>query len=50
VVLSLLSSLSVLAYFKYANFFLWNFHAMLGGNFQPLDLVLPVGISLYTFQ
>ena len=50
VVLSLLSSLSVLAYFKYANFFLWNFHAMLGGNFQPLDLVLPVGISFYTFQ
>ena len=50
VLLSLLASLSVLAYFKYANFFLWNFHAMVGGNFQPLDLVLPVGISFYTFQ
>ena len=49
-VLSLLASLSVLAFFKYANFFLWNFHAMVGGNFQPLDLVLPVGISFYTFQ
>ncbi len=50
VALSLVTSLGILAYFKYANFFLWNFNAMIGGNFQPLDLVLPVGISFYTFQ
>ena len=50
VALSLGLSLGILAYFKYANFFLWNFQAMTGGNFQPLDLVLPVGISFYTFQ
>ena len=48
--LSLTASLGILAYFKYANFFLWNIQAMVGGNFQPLDLVLPVGISFYTFQ
>ncbi len=48
--LSLTFSLGILAYFKYANFFLWNINAMVGGNFQPLDLVLPVGISFYTFQ
>ncbi len=47
---SLLTSLGILAYFKYANFFLWNINAMVGSNFQPLDLVLPVGISFYTFQ
>ncbi len=47
---SLLTSLGILAYFKYANFFLWNINAMIGSNFQPLDLVLPVGISFYTFQ
>ena len=47
---SLTASLGILAYFKYANFFLWNIQAMVGGNFQPLDLVLPVGISFYTFQ
>ncbi len=47
---SLLTSLGILAYFKYANFFLWNINAMAGSNFQPLDLVLPVGISFYTFQ
>lgn len=48
--LSLTASLGILAYFKYANFFLWNIQAMVGGNFQPLELVLPVGISFYTFQ
>ncbi len=50
VALSLCLSLGILGYFKYANFFLWNFQTMTGGNFQPLDLVLPVGISFYTFQ
>lgn len=48
--LSIIVSLSVLAYFKYANFFLWNWNRMVEGNFQPLDIILPVGISLYTFQ
>lgn len=43
-------SLSILGYFKYANFFLWNWNAMVEGNFQPLDIILPVGISFYTFQ
>lgn len=47
---SLTASLGILAYFKYANFFLWNINATVGSNFQPLDLVLPVGISFYTFQ
>lgn len=47
---SLIFSLGILAYFKYADFFLWNINATVGGNFQPLDLVLPVGISFYTFQ
>lgn len=48
--LSIALSLSILGYFKYANFFLWNWNAMVEGNFQPLDIVLPVGISFYTFQ
>ena len=47
---SLCTSLGILAYFKYANFFLWNINALINGNFQPLDLILPVGISFYTFQ
>ncbi|MDE6006884.1 MAG: MBOAT family protein [Muribaculaceae bacterium] len=47
---SICLSLSILGYFKYANFFLWNWNAMVKGNFQPLDIILPVGISFYTFQ
>ena len=50
VALSLTASLGILGYFKYANFFLWNISAMVNGNFQPLELILPVGISFYTFQ
>jgi len=48
--LSLVLSLSTLVFFKYSNFFLWNFSALVGNNFQPLDLLLPVGISFYTFR
>ena len=48
--LSITLSLTVLGFFKYANFFLWNWNAMVEGNFQPLDIILPVGISFYTFQ
>ncbi len=48
--LSIVISLSILGYFKYANFFLWNWNQMVQGNFQPLDIILPVGISFYTFQ
>ncbi len=49
-IISIVLSLSVLGYFKYANFFMWNWNAMVGGNFQPLNIILPVGISFYTFQ
>ncbi len=43
-------SLGILFYFKYTNFFLGNFYAIVGDNFQPLDIFLPIGISFYTFQ
>ncbi len=49
-IFSIAFSLSILGFFKYANFFLWNWNAMVEGNFQPLDIILPVGISFYTFQ
>ena len=50
VTLSIVCSLSVLSYFKYINFFgsIWN--EIVINNFQPLDVILPVGISFYTFQ
>ena len=47
---SMVLSLSVLLFFKYSNFFMTNFESLIGGNFQPLDLILPVGVSFYTFR
>ena len=48
--LSLLVDLGLLAYFKYTNFFVGMVAQMIGGNFQPWDIFLPVGISFYTFK
>ncbi len=48
--LSLLVDLGLLAYFKYTNFFAGMVAQMIGGNFQPWDIFLPVGISFYTFK
>jgi len=49
-ILGVIPSLGLLAYFKYTNFIIFNWTAIAGGNFQPLDIFLPVGISFYTFQ
>ncbi|SHI38141.1 D-alanyl-lipoteichoic acid acyltransferase DltB, MBOAT superfamily [Mesonia phycicola] len=53
--ISILVNLGFLGYFKYSNFFLENFigaFQFFGQevNFRGLDIVLPVGISFYTFQ
>ncbi len=49
-ILGVVPSMGLLAYFKYTNFILSNIDAIIGRNFQPLDIFLPVGISFYTFQ
>ena len=48
--LSVAGELAVLGYFKYANFFLDTVNAALQTDFPALAVVLPVGISFYTFQ
>jgi D-alanyl-lipoteichoic acid acyltransferase DltB (MBOAT superfamily) len=53
--LSLSINLGFLGFFKYYNFFVDNFvqaFTLLGHSFQPqtLQIILPVGISFYTFQ
>ena len=56
VAVSLLLNLGLLSYFKYANFFIENWNQLSyfssSGLFsvQALDIILPVGISFYTFQ
>ena len=49
-VLSLVVNLGILAYFKYANFFVDNVAALFGVSTVPIDIVLPVGISFFTFK
>lgn len=53
--LSILSSLGVLAYFKYANFFIDSANNLLtaigfANEISLLSIALPVGISFFTFQ
>lgn len=48
--LSLCTSLGMLGYFKYADFFILNFNRLTGLGFPLLRIALPVGISFYTFQ
>ena len=47
---SVVVGLGLLAVFKYADFFIENFHAVTGISVSLLRLALPVGISFYTFQ
>lgn len=48
-IISLVTNLGFLAYFKYVNFFFGSINDISGTNFF-VDVVLPVGISFYTFQ
>ena len=42
--------ISFMLYFKYMDFFIENFNAITGLNIPLLKIVLPIGISFYTFQ
>lgn len=47
---SLCVNLGLLCYFKYTNFFYEMLAPLWHGEFRPLDIFLPVGISFFTFQ
>lgn len=49
-VVSLVMNLGILGYFKYTNFFLDTLNQIGVGNFDMLDIFLPVGVSFFTFQ
>ncbi len=54
-VLSVVGNLTILAFFKYFNFFISNFQVLLeflhlSVQLQTLNLIMPLGISFYTFQ
>ncbi|MEC4748358.1 MBOAT family protein [Methylomicrobium sp. Wu6] len=43
------ANLCLLGYYKYANFFIENINLAMGINWQPETIVLPLGISFFTF-
>ncbi|WP_332524151.1 MBOAT family O-acyltransferase [Terrisporobacter sp.] len=47
---SIIVSMGILAFFKYSNFFISNFNIVFSLNIKLLNIVLPIGISFYTFQ
>lgn len=48
--LSIISNLGVLGYFKYTNFFIDSVNQLSGSEFHLRAIILPVGISFFTFQ
>lgn len=48
--LSVITSIGMLGYFKYADFFISNFNTLTGLSVPLLKIALPIGISFYTFQ
>lgn len=49
-ILSSVISLSLLGFFKYADFAIRTVNGLTGMDFELLHLALPIGISFYTFQ
>lgn len=47
---SVIVNLTFLGYFKYTNFVIGNYNDLFGGHVTFYDVILPVGISFYTFQ
>ena len=48
--LIILLDLGILIYFKYTNFLLENISAVFNRELDPIHVVMPIGISFYTFQ
>ncbi|MDO5104522.1 MBOAT family protein [Capnocytophaga sp.] len=47
---SMATNLGFLGYFKYTNFLIDSFNTLFQGSLALQDIVLPIGISFYTFQ
>ncbi len=49
-VVSLCMNVGLLFYFKYCNFFIDNINALFGADIKWTKVLLPIGISFYTFE
>ena len=48
--ITIVADLSFLFYFKYFNFVMENFNTLFHAHINFIDVVMPIGISFYTFQ
>ncbi len=46
----ILANLGALGYYKYTNFFLETMSSFRGGTFEAIDIIMPLGISFFTFK
>jgi len=49
-VLGILFNLGLIGYYKYFNFFIDNINGLTNASFNVTQIILPLGISFYTFQ
>jgi D-alanyl-lipoteichoic acid acyltransferase DltB (MBOAT superfamily) len=49
-IFGIITNITLLGYFKYADFLIENFNLISGSNIQLLNLALPLAISFFTFQ
>ena len=49
-ILTIIFDVGLLFYFKYVDFFISNINNLLGSNFGLMRVVMPIGISFFTFQ
>lgn len=48
--IAILWNMGLLLFFKYTNFFITTANDIFGSNIDKLDIVMPIGISFYSFQ
>lgn len=49
-IFAILVNVGMLVYFKYFNFILETINSLFSKNIELIDLILPIGISFYTFK
>ena len=49
-ILGIIGNIAILGYYKYSNFFIENINSITNANIPYFNIILPLGISFFTFQ
>lgn len=49
-IIGILFNIALIGYFKYFNFFIDNYNTLFQGNLEFTKVIMPIGISFFTFQ